>query len=315
MRYKKTRIIITVLVLIFVLNQPVFAKAGENVRPLSGTDASRHVGSGVRITLIDTGISCKYLDDSNVIEGKNYVFPEMGTNDLVGHGTAVAGIILGSEVFGIEGVAPDAEIVPLVFYSRYASGMPVNGGIEAICQAIYDAIDLYGCRIINISAGITSDSDKLREAIAYAGEKNVIVVSAVGNSNRSSPKVVYYPAAYETVIGVGAANEKNEAAYFSQRNSSVKLLAPGTNIPTATINNSSKPVKVNGSSYAAAFVTGAAALLLEENPELTAAQLRELLYNSAKDLGPEGYDIETGWGMLDISKALSELRNTTISLH
>jgi len=315
MRYKKTRIIITVLIFIFVLNQPVFAKAGGTVRPLSDIETSGHYGSRVRIALIDTGISCKYLDESNVIEGKNYVFPEMSTNDLIGHGTAVAGIILGSEVLGIEGVAPDAEIVPLVFYSRYVSGVPLNGGIEAICNAIYDAIDIYGCRIINISAGITADDEKLREAIAYAEEKNAIVVSAVGNSNRSSPEAVYYPAAYETVIGVGAANEKNEAAYFSQRNSSVKLLAPGTNIPTATINNGSKPVKVNGSSYAAAFATGAAALLLEENPELTAAQLREFLYNSAKDLGPEGYDIETGWGMLDISKALSELRNTTMKLH
>jgi len=311
MRYKKTGIIITVLIFIFVLNQPVFVKAGESVWPLFDSGTFTYDGSGVRIAIIDTGVSCKYIDDSHVVDGKNYVFSDADVNDLIGHGTAVAGIILGSEVLGIEGVAPDAEIVPLVFYSRYASGVPVNGGIEAICQAIYDAIDLYGCRIINISAGITADNDKLREAIAYAEEKNVIVVSAVGNSNRSSPNAIYYPAAYETVIGVGAANEKYEVAYFSQRNSSVNLLAPGTNILTAPIGNSSKPVKVNGSSYATAFVAGTAALLLEENPELTAAQLRELLYNTAKDLGPEGYDIESGWGMLDISKALSELKNIT----
>jgi len=311
MKHKLTRILITIIIFTFLLSQPVFARNGESAYLLPESDTSVHIGSGVRIALIDTGISCKYIDGSNILAGKNYVFPDWDTDDLVGHGTAIAGIILGSEKLGIKGVAPGAEIVPLVFYSRYISGVPKNGGIEAICSAIYDAVDVYNYRIINISSGITADDDKLREAIAYAEEKNVLVVSAVGNSNRSSPKSVYYPAAYETVIGVGAADENNEAAYFSQRNYSVKLLAPGTNIYTVPINNSSKPVKVNGSSYATAFVVGAAALLLEENPELTAAQIRELLYQSATDLGLEGYDTETGWGMVDISKALSELSFTS----
>jgi len=311
MRYRKTRVIITIFIFIFILNQPVFARANESVWPLSDSGTLKYDGSGVRIAIIDTGVSCKYLDGSHVVAGKNYIFPDKDVDDLIGHGTALAGIILGSEVLGIEGVAPGAEIVPLVYYSRYISGVPKNGGIEAICEAIYDAIDLYDCRIINISSGITADNDKLREAIAYAEEKNVLVVSSVGNANRSKPNDIYYPAAYETVVGVGAANEKNEAAYFSQRNFSVKLLAPGTNVPTSPIGNSSKPVKVSGSSYAAAFVSGAAALLLEGNPELSAAQLRELLYNFAKDLGPEGYDTDTGWGLLDVSKALSELINIT----
>ena len=311
MKHKLTRILITIIIFTFLLSQPVFARNGESAYLLPESDTSVHIGSGVRIALIDTGISCKYIDGSNILAGKNYVFPDWDTDDLVGHGTAIAGIILGSEKLGIKGVAPGVEIVPLVFYSRYISGVPKNGGIEAICSAIYDAVDVYNYRIINISSGITADDDKLREAIAYAEEKNVLVVSAVGNSNRSSPKSVYYPAAYETVIGVGAADENNEAAYFSQRNFSVKLLAPGTNVPTSPIGNSSKPVKVSGSSYAAAFVSGAAALLLEGNPELSAAQLRELLYNFAKDLGPEGYDTDTGWGLLDVSKALSELINIT----
>lgn len=234
------------------------------------------------------------------------MFQNESQNDLVGHGTAIAGIILGSKVLGLRGAAPGAELVPLVYYSRFASGVPLNGGINAICEAIYDAVDIYSCRIINISSGITDDNDKLREAIAYAEEKNVLVISSVGNTNRSSPKDIYYPAAYDTVVGVGAADEKNEVADFSQCNYSVKLLAPGTDIPTAPIDNSSKAVTVNGSSYAAAFVAGAAALLLEDNPELSASQLREILYHSAKNLGPDGYDTDTGWGLLDISKAIYE---------
>lgn len=280
----------------------------EDAWPVFPADESEYDGSGVRIALIDTGVSCKHIDGCRISTGKNYVFPDRNTDDLVGHGTAIAGIILGSEKLGLEGIAPGAEIIPLVYYSRYVSGVPLNGGVDAICKAIYDAIDIYNCRIINISSGVTSDSDKLKEAIAYAEEKNTIVISSVGNANLSSPETVYYPSAYETVIGVGSVDEKKEVAYFSQRNTSVKLVASGFDISTAPISNRSKPVKVSGSSYSAAFVAGAAAILLQANPELSAAQVREILYRSAEDLGAEGYDTESGWGLLDISKALSEAK-------
>ncbi len=299
------RRIFAIFIIVLLLSQPITARAGSGELQLSVADTIKYNGSGVRIGLIDTGISCKYIDDSNVVHGKNYVFPERTENDLIGHGTAVAGIILGSEALKLEGIAAGAEIVPLVFYSRHTSGVPANGGINAICQAIYDAVNIYNCRIINISSGITADNSKLRKAIAYAEKKSVLVVSSVGNTNRSSPEDIYYPAAYETVVGVGAANDKKMAAEFSQRNASVKLLAHGTDIPTAPIDNSSELLEVTGSSYAAAFVTGCAALLLEANPELNTKQLRDILYSSADDLGAKGYDIETGWGMLDITKALS----------
>ena len=313
MKFKQKNILIEILVVLLFLPQPFLVEANDNAWPLSDAVSSEYDGSGVRIALIDTGVTCKYIDDSHVSVGKNYVFPDKSTYDYVGHGTAIAGIILGSEKLGLRGIASDAEIVPLVYYSRYPSGVPVNGGIDAICKAIYDAIDVYDCQIINISSGVTSDNDKLREAIEYAEEKNILVVSSVGNSNCSSPEDIYYPAAYETVIGVGSVNEENEVAGFSQRNNSVKLVAPGTDIPTAHINNRSKPVKVSGTSYSAAFVTGTAALLLEANPELSAVQLREILFNTAKDLEAEGYDTGSGWGLLNVSDALSEAQNYILS--
>lgn len=333
MKHRHSKILVTIIALLLIIPRPVFAETGGNEREapavqstqqlkassgtmgdagqLLSTDESEYDGSGVRIALIDTGVSCKHIDGSHISAGKNYVFPDRNTDDLVGHGTAIAGIILGSEKLGIKGIAPETEIIPLVFYSRYVSGVPLNGGVDAICKAIYDAIDIYNCRIINISSGVTSDNDKLKEAIAYAEEKNTIVISSVGNANISSPKEIYYPSAYETVIGVGSADEKKEVAYFSQRNTSVKLVAPGFDISTVPISNRSKPVKVSGSSYSAAFVAGAAALLLQANPELSVAQVREILYHSAEDLGADGYDTESGWGLLDISKALSDVNEIT----
>lgn len=330
MKHRHSKILIAIIALMLIIPRPVFAETGGNEReapaaqlvqqdkvstetmedagPLLPTDESEYDGSGIRIALIDTGVSCKHIDGCRISAGKNYVFPDRNTDDLVGHGTAIAGIILGSEKLGLKGVAPGAEIIPLVYYSRYVSGVPLNGGVDAICKAIYDAIDIYNCRIINISSGVTSDNDKLKEAITYAEKKNAVVISSAGNANLSSPEDVYYPSAYETVIGVGSVDEKKEVAYFSQRNASVKLVAPGFDISTVPISNRSKPVKVSGSSYSAAFVAGAAALLLQANPELGAAQVREILYRSAEDLGTEGYDTESGWGLLDISKALSEAK-------
>jgi len=181
-KHKRYRIFAVILVLILSMSQPVLAEQGENIWPFGIAAETGYSGSGVRVALIDTGVSLKYIDETHVSDGTNYVFPDGSTDDLIGHGTAIAGIILGSERLGLKGIAPGAEIVPLVYYSRHISGVPANGGVDAICNAIYDAVDIYGCRIINISSGVLYDDENLRAAIAYAEEKNAVVISAVGNT-------------------------------------------------------------------------------------------------------------------------------------
>ena len=79
--------------------------------------------------------------------------------------------------------------MPLVYYTKLASGAVLNGGIESICNAIYDAVDVFGCQIINISSGITAEDERLEKAVDYAEEQGVLVVSACGNSGDA----VYYP--------------------------------------------------------------------------------------------------------------------------
>jgi subtilisin family serine protease len=159
--------------------------------------ASASTAEAVRIALIDTGVDLDkgLLDPSKVLPGTNYVFPGAGTDDLVGHGTRVAGIILGTVDGRLAGAAPDAKLVPLVFYSKYSSGVIKNGGLEVLCRAIYDAVDNWDCKVINLSLAILVDEESLRNAMAYAEKKGVIVVSAVGNENLSEPERVYYPAA------------------------------------------------------------------------------------------------------------------------
>lgn len=290
MKRKKILIFALALALLFALAAPAAAEQGG--------------AEEIRIAFLDSGISLKHLDPDRVAEGENFVFPERGTDDRVGHGTATAGVVLGSAELGISGVCPEAVAVPLVCYDVYPSGVSAPGGPEVLAAAIYAAVDRYDCRIINISMGTTEDSDTLREAVAYAESKDAVVVSAVGNDHRSAPERVFYPASYATVIGVGAADGEAAAA-FSQRHG-VDVLAPGAALETVTNRNVAASRTRSGTSFACAYVSGLCAALLLKNPALSAAELRERLFASAADLGAPGYDADTGWGLVALADAAPE---------
>lgn len=263
----------------------------------------------VRVAFIDSGISTKHIDPVQVYEGKNYVFPFQDTEDRDGHGTATAGMMLGSSKLGLEGSCPDALAIPLVIHDRYPSGVSRVGDVYIMCEAIYDAVDVFGCRIINISMGIPVESDELRLAMEYAEEKGVVVVSAVGNDNLSNPNREYYPAVYNTVIGVGAVDNSFDGyvvADFSHRKG-VSVLSRGASVKTVTNRNDVEPIIRSGTSYACAYVAGLCAQLLMDSPWLTPAQVRALLYVSAQDLGIPGVDIESGWGVVGINNLNSQL--------
>gem|GEM_PF-391177 len=257
----------------------------------SGAESPREP---VKVALIDTGVRPDRLPEGAKVEpGRNYVFDDRDTTDVVGHGTKIAGIILS--------IVPDVTLVPLVYYSQYPSGVPVNGGIEAMCRAMYDAIDVFGCRIVNVSSGVLVDDPALREALRYAEEKGVIVISAVGNDRIAAPERVFYPAGYETVIGVGAADKDLGIARFSQVNSSVMVVAPGTDLEVLSIRGGSVTEKASGTSYAAAHVAAHAASLATAYPDMTPAEFRHVLRISAHDLGMVGYDETFGWGYVGAS--------------
>lgn len=253
-------------------------------------------GEAVRIAFLDSGISQKHLDASHIAEGENLIFPERDTDDNIGHGTATAGIVLGSSELGLPGVCSEAVVVPLVCYDTYASGVRLSGGAETLARAIYAAVDQYDCRVLNISMGTTEDNAALRAAVAYALARGIVIVSAVGNSNSSAPENVYYPAAYDGVIGVGAADGE-QAAAFSQRHG-VDVLAPGVSVETVTNKNAARTQKRSGTSYACAYVSGICAALLLRTPTLSGDEVCQALFSSAKDLGTPGYDADTGWGLV-----------------
>ncbi len=269
--------VFSILICLLLLTSPVF------------TAGAVEVPQPIRVALIDSGISPIAISTSHIGEGKNYALPDRDTADVLGHGTALAGLILDT--------APDAVLVPLVLSTKTAGGKAVQCNVKTIAEIIRDAVEVYDCQVINISAGISQDVPALQQAIAYAEEQGVVVVAAVGNTNRTTPELSYYPASYDTVIGVGALRKDGKVASFSQRHG-VSLVAPGDGLKVVGLQG--QTTTASGTSFAAARVTGAVAALLAESPELTPAQVREHLFDRAMDLGMVGFDEDSGYGMVQL---------------
>ncbi len=250
----------------------------------------------VRVAFIDSGVSTKHLDASRVAAGENLIFPARDTDDRVGHGTATAGILLGSAELGIPALAAEAVVVPLVCYDTYPSGVAERGDAKLLADAIRRAVDNYDCRIVNISMGIAADDPDLAAAVAYAEEKGVLLVSAVGNDYENAPDTAYYPAAYDSVVGVGAYDGADVAAFSGRIG--VSVVAPGVGIAAVTNRNEAKAVRRSGTSYACAYVTGVLADMLAADSTLTAADARTALYAAARDVGEPGFDAASGYGLV-----------------
>ncbi len=253
--------------------------------------------ASVRIGVIDTGIKEKrdIIDSNKILSGKNYVLGNSDTDDEVGHGTRVTSLITGTADGEIISPCSEGLIIPLVYYTKLASGAVLNGGIEAICNAIYDAADIYGCRIINISSGITADDERLKKAVDYAEAKGVLIVSACGNSSDD----VYYPAAYDTVIGVGSHNNSFEPTEFSCHGSGLDILMYGEDLKVVSIKNAADYELISGTSYSTALVTAHAAAALERYPRLTPSQIRYIMKISCDDICDSGYDEKSGYGVFN----------------
>ena len=262
--------------------------------------------ASVKIGVIDTGVKEKggILDSEKILSGKNYVFGNNNTDDEVGHGTRVASLIMGTVDGEIVSPCSESLIVPLVYYTELASSAVLNGGIEAICNAVYDAVDIYGCQIINISSGIPAGDERLEKAVDYAEEQGVLIVSACGNSGDE----VYYPAVYDTVIGVGSHNDEFEPTEFSCQGSGLDMLTYGENLRVVSIKNAADYELISGTSYSAALITAHAAAALERYPHLTPSQIRYLMRVSCDDICDAGYDEKSGYGVFNADRFYENLR-------
>ncbi|SFG71325.1 Subtilase family protein [Lachnospiraceae bacterium C7] len=252
-------------------------------------------GKGATIAIIDSGIVSENLDIdySKIIKKYNFADDNSKVSDQVGHGTAVTSIIQAKSDNnkGLTGLLSDAKLMELQIQGSKTR-------TDDVSKAIKFAAD-NGADVINLSMGVDSDSDDLREAIKYAYSKNVIIVAAAGNDGTQQYK---YPAAYDEVIGVGAVDAKGNVRASSQKNDSVFVTAPGDNMVLLDLTKKSKCKIASGTSYSSPVVAAMAAVAKSQNKDVTPEELKKMLQETSVDAGTPGYNTSYGYGIVDFRK-------------
>lgn len=263
-------------------------------------------GRDVVVAVIDSGISGTHPSLSGqVLPGVNLVPATEKKCDNT-HGTLVAAIIAGRDDPDVpfHGVAPDARILPvrvLPDAGQYNDPeMP-----KRIADGIRYAVKS-GASVINLSLQ-TIPTDDLAQAVAYAIASNVVVVAAAGNVGSAGAGQPVYPAAYDGVIAVAGVDENGKHAASSVSGSYVTVAAPGVNIiGPAPQGNGYGVDEAGGTSFAAAYVSGVAALLRAYQPNATVGQIRRRIELTA-DAPPDGFDPQVGYGVVNPYRALGEI--------
>ena len=309
MRRNRLRAVALLLILCLLLSVPVSAEESSLswAQELVGLQSVRDMdlnGEGIRVAIIDSGLSPAFaaMDGIHVENATNYLVAEdhadrRNVTDNVGHGTAVASIIADPTI----GLAPGVTLVPLKCFD---SG---SGSFAPIIEAVTDAVDTYDCDVINLSLGSTTENAELASAVQHALDNGVIVVAAVGNYAFEA-NTYFYPAAQEGVISVGAVDSSGSVINTSVRNDRITVVAPGRDVPIFSSKTSTYSTG-GGTSYATPFVAAAAALARSANPELTPAEFKSMLQETATDIDKNGYDNAYGYGLLNLAALFSDIKD------
>jgi thermitase len=267
-------------------------------------------GAGITIALLDTGVSPTHPDlKENLLPGFDFRNVDEDARDDDGHGTYTAGVAAarGDNGIGIAGICWACKILPVKVLDRRGQGDDAT-----IAAGIRFAVD-HGARIISMSLGGPEDTRVMREAVAYARDRGVLIVAASGNG-QADGNLPNYPAAYPSVLAVSATGRDEAVTAFSTTGDFVDIAAPGAGVWSTfwTRTEGDGYGAANGTSAACPHVAGAAALLLSVRPELTAEQAGELLQLGADDLGPPGRDAAYGAGRLNLVRPLQLLGEPNI---
>ncbi|MBM0274647.1 type VII secretion-associated serine protease mycosin [Micromonospora tarensis] len=282
----------------------------RRLEPSSAWPLSR--GAGVTVAVIDSGVSATHpLLKGQVLEGRDFnnLPANQGQCDEAGHGTLIAGIIAGREGAGVpfSGVAPAARILPIRVLPQL--GDVSDAQLPAEIAAAIDWAVSQGADVINLSL-TTIPEPELTAAVQRALAKRVVLVAAAGNRSENSQNRPGYPAAYPGVIAVGGVDEQGGHVGTSISGDYVDIAAPGLNIiGPAPRGNGYRAVPDGGTSYAAAYVSGVAALVRAAYPNLSPQQVAERLERTA-DNPPEGHNADIGYGMVNPYRAVSSLLGT-----
>jgi subtilisin family serine protease len=273
----------------------IWANTGE-VSSSSGTDSD---GNGY----IDDTRGWDFHDDDND--------PSPDNTDE-NHGTHVAGIAgaVSNNSTGTAGVSWSDKLMAVKCFYDEDGDLPV-AEIADIAEGIKYAAD-NGADIINMSFGASSGSQALENAVNSAYSKGVFLVAASGNDN----KLVYYPAAYDNVMAVGATNENDVRESYSNYGTQLDVMAPGSGIYSTL--RSDNYGEMSGTSMACPFVAGEAALIIsyweENNIYYRPVDIKNIIIYGCDDIGSYGRDNMTGHGRINIGTSLTQAKDGVVRI-
>lgn len=253
-------------------------------------------GGDIAIGLIDTAINPDHAafaeGQVEVVRLSDGALPESGRQ----HGTAVAALLAGAADSRSPGLLPGARLVAVdAFYK--GSRSDDRAGVYELLRAL-DLLDARGIQVTNMSLAGPPNAllEKLVRALSGDG---MVIVAAAGNGGPSAAPL--YPAAYPKVIAVTAVDRTMRPYRRAGRGDHIDLAAPGVDVWAAASVSGARPK--SGTSFAAPFVTAAAALIKSSDANASSADIRQALEGSAQDLGAPGKDAVFGWGLLDVRGA------------
>ncbi|MCM1296719.1 MAG: S8 family serine peptidase [Muribaculaceae bacterium] len=311
-------------------------------------------GNGVTVAVIDSGLNAQHVDapvkqgvgryyyfreptsadknldqfqftltgkDGKVIMDENGnpklygFFSSEDTADDSGHGSSVAGVIAANtnNSRAIAGIASGVTILPIRCFTDTPGHL--GGFASNLISGITYAVE-QGADIINMSWGLTTYSKSLHTTINSAANAGCILIAAAGNDRTST---IQYPAAWPNVIGVGATDRTRNVTDFSQRNNTVHVFAPGSQIFSIGYSSSTAISNSDGTSFSAPTVAGVAALLLEADPQLTHSEFAQLLTECSDDvtaIDPDGNTTEeyTTAGLINVQKLIDRVGASTTNI-
>ena len=276
---------------------------------------SGNTGAGVKVGIIDSGISTSHVD-LNVVDGEDFVENDGDPDDVYGHGTHVGGTVCSTmNGFGAVGVAPDCDLYSLRVLNDAGSGS-TDDILAAVNWAVTHNLD-----IINLSLGRSTDMGSIAEATFQAAyDAGLVIVAAAGNSGnpRGKGQNTIYPANYSSVIAVAATDSNNNRASFSSTGNNVEIAAPGASVHSTWNDFESyynpQPVCDNddidmcykdasGTSMASPQVAGVAALIIAAGVTDVQA-VRTLLTDTATPLGDTK---QFGAGLVNAQAAIDSI--------